>query len=422
MSLLALGINHESAPVSVREKVVFDTTNTQQALQNLLSIKVVKEAAVLSTCNRTEIYCRIDSDNIQVIIDWLHQYYQLDDNEITPYLYTHTHRDAIVHMMRVASGLNSLILGEPQILGQMKDAHNNAVNANTLDRVLTRLFQHIFKTAKQVRTDTSIGSSPVSVAFAAVALAKKIFGDLSEQTALMIGAGQTIELASRHLNEAGIKNIIVANRTVGKAHELADQFQGYAITLEDLPKHLSEADIVISSTASPIPVLGQGTVQTALKKRRNKPMFMVDIAVPRDIEEEVSELDDVYLYTVDDLQEIIQENQKSRENAAEEAREIIEQQADDFLLWLNSLDVNPVIHELRQRCMQTKEDALEKARKQINNGDDPLKVIETLANQLTNKLIHTPSAELRHAGEHGQSEIIDAAKVLFKLPTHSGNS
>jgi len=344
MSLLALGINHESAPVAVREKVVFDTTNTQQALQNLLSIKAVKEAAVLSTCNRTEIYCRTEDDDVQTIIDWLHQYYNLSPNEITPYLYTHSNRDAIVHMMCVASGLNSLILGEPQILGQMKDAHSSAVNANTLDRVLTRLFQHIFKTAKQVRTDTSIGSSPVSVAFAAVALAKKIFGDLSDQTALMIGAGQTIELASRHLNEAGIKNIIVANRTVGKAHELADLFQGYAITLEDLPKHLNEADIVISSTASPIPVLGQGTVQTALKKRKNKPMFMVDIAVPRDIEEEVSELDDVYLYTVDDLQEIIQENQKSRENAAEEAREIIEQQADDFLLWLNSLDVNPLIY------------------------------------------------------------------------------
>jgi glutamyl-tRNA reductase len=308
-----------------------------------------------------------------------------------------------------------MILGEPQILGQVKSAFQTALDAGRAGKILTRLFQHAFSTAKQVRTDTAIGDSPVSVAFAAVSLARQIFADLSRQTAMLIGAGETVELAARHLAQNGIGRIIVANRTIARAQDLAEQFDAYAISLTEIPSHLAEADIVIASTASPVPILGKGTVESALKKRRHQPIFMVDIAVPRDIEAEVAELQDVYLYTVDDLDEVIQGNLRSRQEAAEQAREIIQFQVDEFLGWMRSLDATGLIQDYRRQAGLIRDEVLAKAEKMLEAGKPADEVLRFLAQTLTNKLLHTPSAKLREAGSNGQREILEAANALFEL-------
>jgi glutamyl-tRNA reductase len=283
--------------------------------------------------------------------------------------------------------------------------------------LLNRLFQHTFSVAKQVRTDTAIGASPVSVAFAAVSLSKQIFSDLSKHTALLIGAGETIELVARHLHESGVGRIIVANRTVEKAHNLASEFGGYAIALSEIPEHLAEADMVISSTASQLPILGKGAVETALKQRKRRPMLLVDIAVPRDIESQVSELEDVFLYTVDDLQEIIQEGLRSRQEAALQAEEIIDTQVTHFMSWLRSLSAVNTIRDYRQSAELMRDEVLEHAMRQLRTGKEAEAVLEELARQLTNKLMHNPCYSLKQAGYDGRSELLDAARELFNLKT-----
>jgi len=308
-----------------------------------------------------------------------------------------------------------MVLGEPQILGQMKTAYQAAYEAGTLGKHLGKLFHHTFSAAKKVRTDTAIGSSPVSVAFAAVQLAQQIFDSLSEQTALLIGAGETIELTARHLYQNNIGRIIIANRTYDKAHALASQFNGYAIALSELPTHLAEADIVVSSTASQLPILGKGRVESAIKKRKHKPMFMVDLAVPRDIEAEVEQLSDVYLYTVDDLQNTIDQNMDSRRKAAEQAEEIIDTQVEHFLSWMRSQGAQSVIKDYRQQAELTRNEVLIKAMAQLNNGRSAEDVLNQLAYTLTNKLIHTPSAQLRDAGENDRHDLVAAAREIFKL-------
>jgi glutamyl-tRNA reductase len=307
-----------------------------------------------------------------------------------------------------------MVLGEPQILGQVKNAFHTAQQNGAIKKLLGRLFQHTFSVAKQIRTDTAIGCSPVSVAFAAVNLARQIFADLSQQTALLIGAGETIELAARHLCQNNIGRILVANRTLERAHNLAIEFNGYAIALTELTTHLAEADIVISSTASPLPILGKGAVESALKKRKHRPMFMVDIAVPRDIEAEVADLQDVYLYTVDDLEDVIQENQRSREEAAKQAQEIIDMQTREFSGWLRSLDAVDVILDFRSRAETMRDEVLERALRMINNDKPPEAALRYLAHTLTNKLLHAPSSNLRQAGYEGQSEILEAANTLLQ--------
>ena len=339
MTLIAFGINHKTAPVDIREKVAFAPEKMEQALHECINKGEVSEAAIVSTCNRTELYfCLLEDDasnhDITPQLGWFCQYHQLKIEDIEPYIYQHSNNDAVQHILRVASGLDSLVLGEPQILGQIKDAYNTANQAGTIGRQLNRLFQHTFSVAKQVRTDTAIGASPVSVAFAAVSLSKRIFADLSKHTALLIGAGETTELVARHLADQGLNKMIVANRTVERAKILASNFKAEAIALSDMPDRLVEADIIIASTASQLPILGKGAVERALKSRKHRPMFMVDIAVPRDIEPEVGDLDDVYLYTVDDLHEVIEEGRHSREEAAKQAEEIIENQVDHFMGWL----------------------------------------------------------------------------------------
>lgn len=415
MTLLALGLNHKTAPVDIREKVAFTPEKLPLALRELHTVNSVKEVAILSTCNRTEVYCGVEGDDTRNVQEWFSAFHELNIADVEPYFYAHPDKHAVRHILRVASGLDSLVLGEPQILGQMKQAYSHANQAGTVGQLLNRLFQHTFSVAKQVRTDTAIGASPVSVAFAAVSLSKQIFSDLSSHTALLIGAGETIELVARHLHESGIGRIIVANRTVEKAHNLASEFGGYAIALSEIPEHLAEADVVISSTASQLPILGKGAVESALKKRKHRPMLLVDIAVPRDIESQVSELEDVFLYTVDDLQEIIQEGLRSRQEAAQQAEEIIDTQVTHFMSWLRSLGAVDTIRDYRQGAEQIRDEVLEQAIRQIHAGKDADQVLSELARQLTNKLVHTPCARMKQAGYDGQIELLDAARELFSL-------
>jgi len=414
MTFLAIGLNHKTAPVNIREKLSFAPDKMQEALQSLTSVETVNEAAIISTCNRMEIYCEIDS-NSEIIVKWLQQHHALENVDLQQYLYIHSDKDAVHHMLRVASGLDSMVLGEPQILGQMKTAFTQAKEANSINHLMHKLFQHTFSCAKQVRTDTAIGASPVSVAFASVSLAKQIFSDFTNHTALLIGAGETIELVALHLIEVGIKQVIIANRTIEKAHEITKDINGYAISLDEIPQHLAEADIVISSTASPFPILKKSEVEKAIVIRKHSPIFMVDIAVPRDIEEQVSELEDVYLYTVDDLQDIINEGLKSRQEAALMAEDIIETQVVHFMAWLKSLSSVNTLCRYRKKAEDIRDVCINNAFKQLKNGKDPEKIITEMAKQLTNKILHSPSIQIKQAGMDERDDLIKAACLLFNI-------
>jgi len=413
MHLLALGVNHHTAPVEIREKVAFAPEKLARALGEVTGHGGAHEAAILSTCNRTEVYCNLDPSNDGRLVEWLCDHHRLSRDALRPYLYRHPDREAVKHAFRVAAGLDSMILGEPQILGQMKDAFAEAHKAGATGKILNRLFQQTFAVAKQVRTDTAVGASAVSVASAAVALARQIFDSLARQTVLLIGAGDMIELCARHLKEQGVGHMIVANRTLERAELLAAPYGAEAISLAEMPVRLADADIVISSTASQLPILGKGTVERALKARRHRPMFMVDIAVPRDIEPEVGGLDDVYLYTVDDLQGVVRENRQSREAAAREAEKIIDVQVLNFMHWIRGLDAVPTIRALREQAEAVRERELKRARAALARGADPEKVLAQLARALTNKFTHAPTDALRHADLDG--ELLEAARRLFDL-------
>lgn len=421
MPLITLGINHKTAPLDLRERLAFTPQTLPEALLSLKKLAHVDEVSILSTCNRTELYCAISADNDQAIIRWFSKFHGLDEDLIKPHLYIHPHEATIRHAMEVASGLDSMILGEPQIAGQMKDAYALASKHGTIGLLLGKLFQRAFAVSKQVRTDTDIGSSPVSVAFAAVSLAKQIFGNLEHTTVLLVGAGETIELTTRHLHSQGVKKIIIANRSIERAQKLADEFHGEAISLQQISEHLHRSDIVISSTASPLPIIGKGTVERALKKRKHQPIFMVDLAVPRDVEPEVSELDDVYLYSVDDLQSVIEENMESRLQAAEQAHEIIDTQVSHFLDWQRSLGAVDIIAQIRRQTQNTSDEVLAKAKKQLSTGQNIEQVLDYLAHTLTNKFLHQPSTRLRQASQDNREDILSIAKDLF-LDQPSDNS
>ncbi|MEW6445020.1 MAG: glutamyl-tRNA reductase [Pseudomonadota bacterium] len=416
MSIIALGLNHRTAPVSVRERVAFAPERLREALREMLSLPQVREGAIVSTCNRTEVYAAVAERGDGELLHWFPSTHGLSADDVRPYLYLHQEGEAIRHLLRVSCGLDSLVLGEPQILGQIKTAYAQAGEAQAVGPVLNRMFQHAFAVAKQVRTDTAIGASPISVAFAAVSLARQIFGDLGSKTALLIGAGETIELAARHLHGNGIGRMIVANRTFERAHALAEPFGGYAIALHELGDHLHEADMLITATASTLPILGKGAVESALKRRKRRPMFMVDIAVPRDIEPEVGTLEDVYLYTVDDLEQVIDENRRSRQAAAQQAEEIIDAQVGHFLDWLRMQGGTSVIRELRANAERVRDLALEHALQQLAHGHAPEETLRHLAHTLTNKLMHAPTVALREACQSGQDDVTEAARFLFDLP------
>lgn len=415
MTLIALGINHNTASVEVREKVAFSPSQIEPALLAAQDSTLAGEIAILSTCNRTEIYCQMEGDCLS-LLQWIAAYKNADFEELKAVHYVKSGTDAARHMMTVASGLDSLVLGEPQILGQMKAAYAQAKESGALGGLLHDAFQRVFSVAKKVRSETAIGENPVSVAYAAVSLAQQIFSDLKEDTALLIGAGETIELVARHLVEQGMKKIIVANRTLENAMELSEKFGAEAILLADIPQVLHRADIIISSTASQLPLLGKGAVESALKKRKRKPMFMVDIAVPRDIEPQVNELAEVYLYTVDDLREVIDENKRSRQQAAEIAREIIDEAVHAYERDLRALSAVNAIKTFRTNIDGIKKVELDKSLKNLMNGVPPEEVLDQLANNLTQKFMHEPTVQLRRAGADGRKDIILGLQTLFALP------
>ncbi|WP_058912993.1 glutamyl-tRNA reductase [Entomohabitans teleogrylli] len=406
MTLLALGINHKTAPVSLRERVTFSPDTLDQALDSLLAQPLVQGGVVLSTCNRTELYLSVEQqDNLhEQLIRWLCDYHHLDEEELRNSIYWHHNNDAVSHLMRVASGLDSLILGEPQILGQVKKAFADSQRGHSRSSELERMFQKSFSVAKRVRTETEIGASAVSVAFAACTLARQIFESLSEVTVLLVGAGETIELAARHLREHHVRHMIIANRTRERAQRLADEVGAEVIGLSDIDTRLQEADIVISSTASPLPIIGKGMVERALKARRNQPMLLVDIAVPRDVEPEVGKLANAYLYGVDDLQAIIQHNMAQRQAAAVQAESIVAQETSEFMAWLRAQGASDTIREYRSQAELIRDELSEKALAALQQGADAEAVLQDLARKLTNRLIHAPTKSLQQAARNGDEE------------------
>lgn len=413
MPLLALGLNHQTAPLALRERVALDAGQLPAALAGLGAVPGVEEAAVLSTCNRTEVYAQVAEGREGAVAEWLAQHHGLAPEALGDYLYEHRDEDAVRHLFRVATGLDSLVLGEPQILGQVKEAWQAARSQQRLRTPLDRLFQQSFQVAKRVRTDTRIGAHPVSVAYAAVRLARQVFSELDRATVLLVGAGDTIELAARHLVDAKAKRLLVANRTLEHAQTLASRHGGYALPLSELERHLPEADIVITATASREPVLRRAAVQSALKTRKHRPIFMLDLAVPRDIEASVAELPDVYLYTVDDLEQVIEENRASRREAAEQAQAIIDLQVEHFMAWWRAQGRQDALKAMRRRAEEAREQMLARAHEQLAAGKPATEVVELLAAQLTNKLLHGPSAALRQAALDGDLDLLRAASRLY---------
>lgn len=413
MQLFAFGINHNTAPLDVREQVTFPENTMEHALHDLVGRDPIREAAIVSTCNRTEVYCCTDKP--EDAMSWLADFHRLPTRELDPYLYKLPREKAVKHAFRVASGLDSMVLGEPQILGQFKNAVKSAEHAGTLGLMLHKLFQRTFYVAKEVRTSTEIGANSVSMAAAAARLAERIFGDICEQRVLFIGAGEMIELCSNHFAARNPKKITVANRTTERAEALARRFNAQTITLSDLPDQLALHDIVVTCTASPLPILGKGMVERAIKIRKHRPLFIVDLAVPRDVESEVAELDDVFLYYVDDLSEIVKECLDSRQSAVAQAETIIDTNVIDFMRWVATREMVPTIRALRDQGERYRRHELERAHKLLEKGEDPRKVIELLSNSLTNKFLHVPSSALNHAAVEEREELADLINRLYQL-------
>ena len=413
MTLFALGLNHQTAPLPIRERVVFHVERLRDALGELTRGRQVNEAAILSTCNRTELY--LSGEQPHNVAQWLAEYHRFRPDELAPYIYTLPSEGAVRHAFRVASGLDSMVLGEPQILGQMKEAARAAQSAGTLGTLLSKLFQRSFAVAKEVRTNTEVGAASVSMAAAAVKLAARIFSSLHEQQVLFIGAGEMIELCATHFAAQSPARLTVANRTAERGDALAHRFGGDAIELKTLAEHLHRYDIVVSCTASSLPILGKGLVERALRARRRRPMFMVDLAVPRDIEPEVAELDDVFLYTLDDLSGIVAGNLDQRRAAVEQAEAIIETQVGQFMHWLSARDAVPAIRQLRESAESARRHELERATKQLSRGDDPQQVLEALSRGLTNKLIHAPTQALNEAASDERTALTALVARLFRL-------
>ncbi len=414
MSLLVVGISHKSASVALREQIAFVPEAFDDAHSSLLQVKGVRGAMLLSTCNRTEILIagEVQAD---LVYQWLAGYQKADLAALQSAGYAFADGEAAKHLMRVAAGLESLVLGEPQIFGQLKSAYAVAKESGAIDSELHRAVQHSFNVAKRIRTETAIGENPVSVAFAAVSLASRIFDSLASTTALLIGAGETIELVAKHLVEQGVQNVLIANRTLANAAQLAERTGGHAILLSDLPNHLAEADIVISSTASQLPILGKGAVESAMAVRRGNPMFIVDIAVPRDVEPEVESVDGVYLYTVDDLKDVIDEGMRQRHEAANAAEQIVHEGVGQFEHQVRTRASAGAITDLRDSVASIKDAELRKALSQLQAGVAPEQVLQRFAHSLTNKLLHQPTTQLRQAGVEQNEELVTTVRALFAL-------
>ena len=414
MPLYALGLNHSTAPLEVREQVAFHIDTLGQALRDLIGRPRVKEAAILSTCNRTEVY--FHGAETAPVMQWLEEFHRVPKSGLAPYVYTLPQDKAVPHAFRVASGLDSMVLGEPQILGQMKQAVRHAESAGTLGLVLNRLFQRTFAVAKDVRTHTDIGSASISMAAAAVKLAQRIFPSITEERVLLIGAGEMIELCATHFAAQKPKSITVANRTLERGAQLAARFHADAITLNELSERLAQFDIIVTSTASSLPILGKGMLERAIKQRRHAPIFIVDLAVPRDVEPEASELDDVFLYSIDDLANIVKDSLQIRVDAVREAETMIAEQAESFLRWLEGRVVVPTITALHGHHDALRLAELDRAKRLLANGTPPDQVLDQLARGLTNKFLHGPTQALNAAGEAERAELLALLQRVYHLP------
>ncbi|MEQ1592758.1 MAG: glutamyl-tRNA reductase [Thiobacillaceae bacterium] len=413
MHLFALGVNHHTAPLAVREQVAFGPEKLTQALHELTSSRRASEVAILSTCNRTELYC--NTAQPEATVEWLAEFHKIERRELAPYLYTLPREQAVQHAFRVAAGLDSMVLGETQILGQMKQAVHSAEKAGTLGLLLNKLFQRTFSVAKEVRTSTAIGANSVSMAAAAVRLAERIFPSIRDQACLFIGAGEMIELCMTHFAAQHPRRMTVANRTEERARPLAECFLADVIPLTALPEALPTYDIIITSTASPLPILGKGMLERAIKQRRHRPMFIVDLAVPRDVEAEVADMDDVFLYSVDDLGQVVREGMDNRVAQVAQAEAIIETNVANFLHWMEGRELVPTIRALRDSAERHRRHEIEKATRALAGGSDPQMVLEALSRALTNKLLHSPTHALNHANSEEREQIAKLINQLYSL-------
>ncbi|MBT8549206.1 glutamyl-tRNA reductase [Polynucleobacter paneuropaeus] len=433
MKLLTLGINHHTAPVAIREKVAFDPEFLQEALHNLRQHLVganqagLPEATILSTCNRTEVYCAANDSNAtnllhEATFDWLAKTQRLAPSSLKPHIYSLPQSEAVRHTFRVACGLDSMVIGETQILGQMKDAVRTASDAGVLGTYLNQLFQKTFSVAKEVRGSTEIGAHSISMAAAAVRLSERIFESIQDQRVLFIGAGEMINLCATHFVAHKPKNVAIANRTIERGEELAgsianQNIEAESFKLSELPQRLHEFDIVVSSTASSLPIIGLGLVESALKHRRHKPMVMIDLAVPRDFEPEIARLNDVYLYTVDDLGMMIQTGASLRQAAVSQAEAIIEDRVGNFMHWMQGRNAVPIIQDIQQQGEQLRQLELERAMKRLMRGDDPQEVLQAMAQGLTNKFLHGSLNALQHSNGAERDALIKLLPKLFALQT-----
>lgn len=414
MPLLTTGISHHTAPLVIREKVAIARVDNADRVKELCALGDIEEAVIVSTCNRTEIYSIGSNHSRKRVRQWLQDTGNLTAAEIDEHCYSHEREQSARHLFRVAGGLESLVLGESQILGQLKESWQLAREAGGVGKVLDRLFQHAFATGKRVRSKTGIGEHPVSVAYTTVLLAKQIFGDLTSKTVILVGAGEMVELCGRHLHDKGVSSLIIANRSIARAAELADQFDAHAVSLADLPGMLHKADILISSTASQQPVISSESVIAALKQRRNQPMFLVDIAVPRDIEPDTGALTNVYLYTIDDLQQVVDRNLSERNRAAQAATGDVDLAVDEFMRWLNSARASVYLKKLHEHARKNSAELVAKALRRLAAGNDPEQVITQLANTLSKRILHLPSTRLREAAEAQDDELLKVANRLFE--------
>ena len=413
MQLFAFGVNHQTAPLSLREQVVFHAESLAQALRDLIDRHPVKEAAIVSTCNRTEIYCHT-GEPLRVM-HWMADYHRLPAQHLEPHLYRLPQERAVKHAFRVACGLDSMVLGEPQILGQFKDAVRAAESAGTLGLLLNKLFQRTFSVAKTVRSETEIGSSTVSMASAAVLLAERIYPSVSEQSVLFVGAGDMVELAATHFAAQHPRRMTFANRTPERAQPLAERFRGRAIALSELAPQLVTHDVIVTCTASTLPIIGKGLVESALRARKHRPFLIIDLAVPRDVEAEVGRLDDVFLYTVDDLGNIAREGLEVRTSALAQAEAIIENQVGDFMQWMDNRELVPTIRALRDDAERARRREVERAVRRLARGDDAQQVLEQLSHALTNKLLHAPTHALNRANDEDRGHLVEMLRRLYQL-------
>jgi glutamyl-tRNA reductase len=414
MPLFTIGISHRTAPIEIRERVAIPRAEYAARVGQLRAQPGVDEVMILGTCNRTEVYCLSSQGGKETLLDWIHRSNGLPPGQLDQHFYSYEGEASARHLIRVASGLDSLVLGETQILGQLKDAWQQAHDAGSLGTVLDRLFQHTFASAKIIRTRSGISDHPVSVAYTAVVLARQIFGDLATKTVVLIGAGEMVQLCGRYLRDHGIAHLLILNRSLDKAQELAAELDATPMTLDRLDEALPQADILFSSTGSPQPVIRRSDVKAALRRRRHRPMFLVDIAVPRDIEPDVTNLKDVYLYTIDDLQQVVDENLQQRNEAAEQAQGDVEEAVAAFMRWLYGIRAGRTLKRIRDQSHLFEQELTERALRRLQAGQEPQDVLQQMAATLTNKILHLPSKRLREAAEDRDYEVLKAADRIFR--------